>query len=178
MSANLVEVTHSPTTVEVVDTGQSGNLVEVTQSLTTVEVVNTGEVGPRGEGLVSYTLEADSNIAPGMALYINNSGNIERAIANATSTSSVAGLSTSITNLGGGCQYKMEGLVELTDWSNAIENGASTLSAGSFYYVSSTDPGKITTTAPSGAGNFVVQVGFAQSTTKLNLQIQPPIKLS
>ena len=82
------------------------------------------------------------------------------------------------TILNGGCQYKMEGLLELTDWTNATENGASTLSAGSFYYLSSSNPGKITTTPPSGAGNFVVQVGFAQSTTKLNLQIQPPIKLS
>ena len=156
----------------------SENLVEVTQSITTVEVADTGQVGPRGEGLVSYTLQADSNIAPGMALYINNSGNIERAIANAASTSSVAGLSTTVSILGGGCQYKMEGLLELTDWTDATEDGASTLSPGSFYYVSSSNAGKITATAPSGAGNFVVQVGFAQSTTKLNLQIQPPIKLS
>lgn len=156
----------------------SENLVEVTQSITTVEVADAGQVGPRGEGLVSYTLQSDANVAPGMALYIANSGNVDRARANAASTSIVAGLSLTTTILNGGCQYKMEGLLELIDWTNATENGASTLSAGSFYYVSSTDPGKITTTAPSGAGNFVVQVGFAQSTTKLNLQIQPSIKLS
>ena len=156
----------------------SENLVEVTQSITTVEVADTGQVGPRGEGLVSYTLQAESNIAPGMALYINNSGNIERAIANATSTSFVAGLSTSVTILGGGCEYKMEGLLELNNWSDVTENGTSALSPGSFYYLSSSNAGKITPSPPSGAGNFVVQVGFAQSTTKLNLQIQPPIKLS
>ena len=156
----------------------SGNLVEVNQSITTVEIADTGQVGPRGEGLVSYTLEAADNINPGLALYITSSGKVTKALANAASTSFVAGLSLVTINQGGACQYRMEGLVELTDWTDATENSASILSAGSFYYVSSTDPGKITNTAPSGAGNFVVQVGFAQSTTKLNLQIQPPIKLS
>ena len=48
----------------------SENLVEVTQSITTVEVADAGQVGPRGEGLVSYTLQSDANVAPGMALYI------------------------------------------------------------------------------------------------------------
>jgi len=156
----------------------SGNLVEVTQSLTTVEVADTGQVGPRGVGLVSYTAEAAATMNSGFAVYLTNSGKVDKARANAASTSFVAGLSQVTVNQGGGCQYKMEGLLELNDWSNATENGASTLSAGAFYYVSSTSPGKITTTAPTGAGNFVVQVGFAQSTTKLNLQIQPPIKLS
>ena len=156
----------------------SENLVEVTQSITTVEVADTGQVGPRGEGLVSYTLSANSSINPGMALYINNSGKVDKAIANSSSPSIVAGLSTSEASIDGGCQYKMEGLLELTDWTDAIENGSSVLSPGSFYYLSSSNAGKITPSPPSGAGNFVVQVGFAQSTTKLNLQIQPPIKLS
>ena len=56
--------------------------------------------------------------------------------------------------------------------SDGVVDGYVGLTAGARYYGDPATPGKITTTAPSGTGNTIVQVGYAKSTTALHLQIQ------
>lgn len=54
--------------------------------------------------------------------------------------------------------------------SEGVVSGFTGLTAGSRYFLSAT-PGAVTTTAPTGSGNRVLQVGFAKNTTDMHLQI-------
>lgn len=75
--------------------------------------------------------------------------------------------------------YQMIGFAESTVLSAAsvpvisegVLGGFTGLTAGSRYYLSTTG-GAISTTVPTGAGNNVVQVGYAKSATELQIQIQ------
>ena len=52
------------------------------------------------------------------------------------------------------------------------------LDAGDLYFLSPSTAGSITLTPPSSAGQAVVRLGEAATTTSLAIQIEPPIKLS
>ena len=52
------------------------------------------------------------------------------------------------------------------------------LDAGDLYFLSPSTAGGITLTPPSSAGQAVVRLGEAATTTSLAIQIEPPIKLS
>lgn len=54
---------------------------------------------------------------------------------------------------------------------NGIVSGLSGLTAGARYFADPAVAGGITTTVPVGAGNKLIQIGFAKSTTELHLQI-------
>jgi len=68
------------------------------------------------------------------------------------------------------------GLLKLTtaQW-DAITGGSGGLTRGDAYYVSATTSGHLTTTAPSGGGQFVSPVGIATSATTMRL-VQPVAK--
>jgi hypothetical protein len=51
------------------------------------------------------------------------------------------------------------------------------LARGTYYYLDPATAGKLTATAPSTAGQFVVEVGLALSTTELLIRPRPPILL-
>ena len=52
------------------------------------------------------------------------------------------------------------------------------LDAGDLYFLSPSTAGAITLTPPSSAGQAVVRVGEASTTTDFAIRIEPPIKLS
>jgi hypothetical protein len=52
------------------------------------------------------------------------------------------------------------------------------LDAGDLYFLSPSTAGGITLTPPSSAGQAVVRVGEASTTTQFAIRIEPPIKLS
>ena len=52
------------------------------------------------------------------------------------------------------------------------------LDAGDLYFLSPSTAGAITLTPPSSAGQAVVRVGEASTTTEIAIRIEPPIKLS
>jgi hypothetical protein len=54
--------------------------------------------------------------------------------------------------------------------SEGVVSGFTGLTAGSRYFLDST-AGAVTTTAPTGTGNRVLQIGFAKNTTDMQLQI-------
>ena len=54
----------------------------------------------------------------------------------------------------------------------------SSLNAGDLYFLSASTAGDIVETPPSSAGQAVVRVGEAGTTTRFAIQIEPPIKLS
>jgi len=64
--------------------------------------------------------------------------------------------------------FVTHGFLIVSNWTSVV--GSATLSVGSRYYLSTT-AGQLTTTAPSGSGNVVVQVGVAVDTTKMYVNI-------
>jgi len=152
--------------------------VTVTEENNTVTISQPGPVGPQGYGFPTYTDETDDAVSPGHVMYKKSNGNLGKAIADGSVIPRVAGIVVTGAPQGGGAEYKMEGIIDgISNWSAFTDQGNANLSEGSFYYISPTNAGKITTSAPTTVGQYVVQVGYAQSNTYLNLQIQPPIKL-
>jgi hypothetical protein len=64
-----------------------------------------------------------------------------------------------------------QGIVHLL---SGYQSGAG-LTEGSVYYLSSTTPGGITTTAPSASGTIKQEIGLALSTTELLVRLSTPI---
>lgn len=56
--------------------------------------------------------------------------------------------------------------------SEGVLAGFSGLTAGSRYYLDASTPGLITATKPTGAGNTVVQIGYAKSATEFHIHIE------
>lgn len=151
--------------------------VTVTEENNTVTISQPGPAGPQGAGLVTYTDTTDVDVVAGNAVYIKSNGNLAKVIADGSIVPRIAGMVITNTDAGGGAPYKMEGLVDLPNWTALTDQGQTSLSQGSFYYISPTNAGKITASAPTTVGQYVVQIGYAHTASKLNLQIQPPIKL-
>lgn len=151
--------------------------VTITEENNTVTISQPGPVGPQGAGITTYTDTTDDNVDPGHVIYKKGNGNVAKLVANGSVVPRVAGIVITGSVQSGGAQYRMEGLVDIADWSAFTDEGNAGLSEGNFYYVSPSNAGKITASAPTTVGQYVVQVGYAQSSTQLNLLIQPPIKL-
>ena len=119
--------------------------------------------------------EADDAIKVGYPIYLKTNGHLAPARANAPATTNVTGLSLSDTASGFSCSYLTEGTVERTDWTEVA--GVALLTPGAAYYLSADAPGRITSIAPAALGQYVVRVGRATSTTKLDIEIEPAILL-
>ena len=122
-----------------------------------------------------HSAEADSTIKIGYPLYLTGAGHVDPAKADVAGTTQVAGLSLADVNAGVGCKYITEGRIERTDWTEVA--GTTNLMVGVTYFLDASTAGRITTTAPTTAGQYVVRVGRAVSTTVLDIEIELPIRL-
>jgi len=131
---------------------------------------------PCGAALTLTNNESSQGLVPGNAVYCNAAGGCKRAQANASSTSSLVGLSITTTAAAGTATIQTLGNVTLTTghW-DAVTGQTGGLTAGSAYYVDPANPGKLTTTGPTTSGQFWAQAGLAVSTTTIRLAIQGPI---
>ena len=107
----------------------------------------------------SYTAEV--NIAIRDAVYISSADNVSPADADADASSQVVGFATAAATATNPVNIRKFGRL----------SGFSGLTAGSRYFLSTT-AGAITATVPTGAGNNIVQVGYAKSATVLDIMIQ------
>lgn len=126
-------------------------------------------------GMALLTAEADSQIKIGNPIYLKANNHTDPAKADSSSTVQVAGISISDVSAGFTCNYVTEGQVERADWTAIV--GAVSLTPGATYFLSASTVGRITTTAPTTVGQYVVRVGRAISTTKLDVEIELPILL-
>lgn len=124
---------------------------------------------------LSHLAEADSTIKIGYPVYMKATGHLDPAQANSAGLTQVAGLSISDANAGFACTYITEGTVERTDWTEVA--GSASLVPGNTYFLSPTTAGQITNVAPTTLGQYVVRVGRAVTTTKLDVEIELPILL-
>ena len=119
---------------------------------------------------VGFDATAFENVTEGDALYMRTSdgkvgkasaadGTIENAFV--IGFANISGLANET------IQVVVAGLKEISG-----------LNAGDLFFLSPTTAGTITVTPPSSAGQAVVRIGEAASTTLLSIQIEPPVKLS
>jgi hypothetical protein len=118
-------------------------------------------------------------ITIGQPVYATSGTNVDLAQADAQGTVRIKGLvaDVSIAAAASG-DIIVDGILEATtgQW-DAVTGDTGGLTPGSNYFLAAGSAGGLTTTAPSGAGEFVVRVGHALSSTEFEIEIQQPIKL-
>ena len=120
---------------------------------------------------VGFDATAFENVSDGDALYMRTSdGQVGKASAadGTSEAATVVGFANSTVTANSTVKVIVVGL-------KTIPIG---LDAGDLYFLSPTTSGLITLTPPSTAGQAVVRLGEASSTSSLAIQIEPPIKLS
>jgi hypothetical protein len=121
------------------------------------------------------SVEVDVPVEIGQPLYLKPNGHAGLAQADAIATSRICGLAVTAAAATTAASYSLDGTVERSDWTPIT--GTATLVPGATYYLSPDAAGKLTALAPEAEGQLVAIVGTALSTTKLAIEIQPPILL-
>jgi hypothetical protein len=129
--------------------------------------------------VVSKTNDNASAIVIGTPVYVKSNGNVDKAQANASGTVQVLGLvrDASIPSSTSGVIQTDGVLSATTEQWDAVTGDSGGLTPGAVYYLSASTAGQLTTNAPTTAGQFVVRIGLALSSTELDISIEPPIKL-
>lgn len=127
--------------------------------------------------IVTKTNNSGGALVIGQALFVTGT-NADLAQANAQSTIRVAGLALAGAAIAAPVDILTDGILTATtgEW-DAVTGDTGGLTPGSDYFLSAATGGGLTLTAPTAAGEFVVRVGHAVSTTELEIEIQQPIKL-
>ena len=104
---------------------------------------------------------------------------MDLAQADAVATKDVLGFvaETSVAAAASGA-VQSDGVLSATtaQW-DAVTGDSGGLTAGSKYYLDESTAGMLTTTPPSGSGEFVAMVGMGLSTTEMEISIRSTIKL-
>lgn len=118
-------------------------------------------------------------IVIGAPVYISGAGAVDKAKADASGTSDPIGLvaATSISAAATGT-IALDGVLTATtvQW-DAVTGQSGGLTSGAVYYLDPSTAGKMTTTAPSTVGQYVVRLGKALSTVDFMIDIEEPILL-
>lgn len=127
----------------------------------------------------SATNESGSGLVIGNVVYFDSVGDAKKAQADADATALGVGFATgTIADMANG-NFQLDGIMTAseTEWNAVTEEGSGGLTEGARYFISEITAGKITTTAPSVAGETVVQIGVAVSSTQLKITDTLQVKL-
>ena len=119
---------------------------------------------------VGFDATSFENVTEGDALYMRTSdGQVGKATASdgTSEAATVVGFANATASANTTVKVIVVGLKTMSG-----------LDAGDLYFLSPSTAGAITLTPPSSAGQAVVRLGEAATTTTLAIQIEPPIKLS
>ena len=119
---------------------------------------------------VGFDATAFENVTEGDALYMRTSdGQVGKATASdgTSEAATVVGFANATATANTTVKVIVVGLKTMSG-----------LDAGDLYFLSPSTAGAITLIPPSSAGQAVVRLGEAATTTTLAIQIEPPIKLS
>src|SRR5438552_17494879 len=105
--------------------------------------------------LISLTNDDSGSHVIGDFVYIDAADGVKKAKADAAGTALAFGVATATIASSAVGSYQSSGIL----------SGLSGLTAGSAYFLSAATAGAITTTAPTAAGQYVVRLGVAISTT-------------
>jgi hypothetical protein len=108
------------------------------------------------------------NALPGEAVKISAAGTVQLAQADSLAHGAVVGVAGALIAPASSGSITAVGLVTLTtvQW-NAVTGGSGGLTSGSLYFLDPSYPGHLTVTAPSVAGQVIVSIGRALSTTQM-----------
>lgn len=127
--------------------------------------------------VITLTNNSGSTIPGGGVVYISASNEVSPAQANSDATAKPFGLAVaSIADAASGKVQTDGSILSVSDWS-AI-TGSASLTAGARYYLSAASAGQMTTTPPSGSGEYVIPLGRAVSTTDFEISLGTSIKLA
>ncbi len=142
-------------------------LVVISGQLQEIPAGDTLSAASSEVDVVSKTNDNAGAITIGTPVYVKSNGSVDKAAAGTAGTKNVLGLvrEASIAAAASG-NIQTDGVLTSADWTAVI--GATTLTAGSMYYLSTT-AGQLTTTPPSSSGNYVVRVGLAIATDTLEI---------
>ncbi len=118
-------------------------------------------------------------IVIGSPVYNDGAGTVDLALADAAATVEVLGLVKDVTIAAAASgAIQTDGIMAATtaQW-DVITGDTGGLTAGSVYYLDPSTAGKLTKTAPTAVGDFVVRTGKAISTTEMEITILQPIEL-
>ena len=119
---------------------------------------------------VGFDATAFENVTEGDALYMRTSdGQVGKATAadGTSEAATVVGFANATASANASVKVVVVGIKSMTS-----------LDAGDLYFLSPSTAGAITLTPPSNAGQAVVRLGEAATSTSFAIQIEPPIKLS
>ncbi len=134
---------------------------------------------PPVSGDITLTNGNVGSLAPGCPVYETGvSLTVDKARANAITTSIVLGLAVTTITASGTGSIRTAGVVTLTtgEW-DAITGGTGGLTLGSRYYLDPATAGLLSLAPTDSTGNFLVEVGKAIATTKLMVAIRQPVGL-
>lgn len=128
---------------------------------------------------LSQTNDEVGSIVICAPVYNDAADGVKKGKADASGTSKLLGLvnATTIASAAAGMIATSGIMTATTAQWDAVAGTTGGLAFGTYYYLSAATAGLLTATAPSTAGQYVVQVGVAISTTELKLQIQQRILL-
>lgn len=124
---------------------------------------------PVGIGPETHNATAGEALSAGNLVYITNTGTVMKADASASNASKAAvGFVLSAVPNNSTASVYTDGYI----------TGLTGLTAGARYYLSSSTPGEITSTPPSGSGHCVQFVGTALSSSVLQFHPVAPVVLA
>ena len=109
---------------------------------------------------VDVAFTAGEALTAGDAVYIDSAGEARLADIDAAATSTAVGFALSSVSAAASVQVRVDGKI----------SGLSGLTIGARYYLSGT-AGGVTSTVPSGAAQYIVQMGYAVSATEILIQV-------
>jgi hypothetical protein len=145
-----------------------------------IEQLQSGDsITPQADQIQLTNDEAGA-VVIGTPVYMDAAGGFKKAKADATGTRRVVGLVATDPSIGTGVAGSVvtDGVLAATtaQW-DAVAGTTGGLAFGVPYYLDAATAGKLTATAPTSVGQYVVEVGIAISTTELDVRVQKDILL-
>lgn len=126
-----------------------------------------------------YTTSPVASVAmpAGTPVYKLSTGQVAPARANSFLTSTIIGILRAPAQAGSAVDVQWGGSLGLTDeqWQSVLGTSSGGLTTGAPYYLSDAVAGQITSTPPITENHYVVQIGVAEFTGSVFLQLGPPI---
>lgn len=128
---------------------------------------------------VSMTNGEASALVIGTLTYVSAANTVKKAQANALGTCDVLGMVKDISAAAAASvSNQTDGQISATtDQWDAVTGQTGGLTPGAVYFLSAATAGRMTVTAPTTSGQYVLRIGKALSTTLFDLNIGQPIGL-
>jgi hypothetical protein len=154
-------------------------LVIVSGQVQQLQAGDTLDASTTEVDVVSKTNGNVGVVVIGTPVYVKNDGQVDKAKADASGTIQILGLvkDLSVDPAAAGIIQTDGVLTATTAQWDAVAGTTGGLSPGAVYYLDAATAGKLTGTAPTATGQFVVRVGLALSATELDISTTAPIKL-